>query len=341
MKSLTPRRILLAGLIFSLLAGSFIFPSPSSVNAQQGPGQALEIAPPVVNLTGDPGQSVKAEIILRDVSDSQLLVTNQINDFVADGEDGTPKLLLDSESDSPYSMRTWISPISELLLEPRTLTRLPITVNIPADAAPGGYFSVIRFTGNAPEVDGNGVGLSASLGALVFMQVKGDAKEEMSIEEFFTNSKGSKMNVFQSAPIDFSVRLKNTGNTYEQPRGQIKITDMFGNDVGTVNVNLPPRTVLPGSIRKFDQSLDSGVIGDKMLFGMYTAEIKMTYGPDGTAITEKITFWVIPYVLIGIVLALIVFGFFGFRFMIRRYNTAIINKATGKTKQKPARKRRK
>lgn len=339
MKSLTPRRLILAGLIFGLLAGIFT-PVVSTANAQEGGGQALEIAPPVLNLTGNPGESVEAEIILRDVSDSQLIVTNQINDFVADGEDGTPKLLLDGDTDSPYSMKSWISPISELLLEPRTLTRLPVTVNIPSNAAPGGYFSVIRFTGTAPQVEGSGVGLSASLGALVFMNVKGDAKAEMSIEEFFTNASGSRTSIFQAAPIDFTVRMKNSGNTFEQPRGQVTITDMFGQKVGVVNVNLPPRTVLPGSIRKFDQSLDSGVIGDKMLFGMYTAEIKMTYGPDKTEVTKTVTFWVIPYVLIGIILAILVLGFFGFRFLIRRYNAAIINKATGNTKPKRSSKKR-
>lgn len=340
MKYLSPRRLLIAGLIFGLLAGVFT-PLASTAQAQDNRGQALEIAPPVINLSADPGESVKAEIILRDVSDSQLLVTNQINDFVADGEDGTPKLLLEGDTDSPYSMKSWISPISELLLEPRTLTRLPITVNVPDDAAPGGYFSVIRFTGTAPEVDGSGVGLTASLGALVFMQVNGDAKEELSIEEFFTNASGGRTSVFQSAPVDFSVRLKNSGNTYEQPRGQITVKDMFGQTVGTVNVNLPPRTVLPGSIRKFDQSLDKGVLGNRMLFGMYTAELKVTYGPDNTVVTEKLTFWVIPYVLIGIILALLVIGFFAFRFMLRRYNRHIINKATGNTKQKSRGRRKK
>lgn len=339
MKYFAPRRLLIAGLIFSLFVSVFA-PGASMTNAQENGGQALEIAPPVLNLTADPGQTVTAEIILRDVSDSQLIVTNQINDFTADGEDGTPKLILEGDSESPYSMRSWISPISELLLEPRTLTRLPITVNVPAGAAPGGYFSVIRFTGTAPQVDGNGVGLSASLGALVFMQVNGDAKEEMSIEEFFTNTSGSRTSVFQSAPVDFTVRIKNSGNTYEQPRGQITVTDMFGQKVGVVNVNLPPRTVLPGSIRKFDQSLDSGVIGNKMLFGLYNAELKMTYGPDETVVTKKVTFWVIPYVLIGIVLAILVLGFFGFRFLLRRYNSHIINKAQGNTKQKRSRRRK-
>lgn len=321
-------RIIIVGLVLLLATTlSVVTSRQATAQANEDVGQALEIAPPVVNLTADPGQTVTTEIILRDVSDGPLIVTNQINDFTADGEDGIPRLLLEEGEESPYSMRDWFEPISELTLEPRTLTRLPITISVPADAAPGGYFSVIRFTGVAPGVDGNGVGLSASIGALVFMNVNGDANEQMSIEEFFTTTAGKKTSIFQSAPVDFSVRLNNTGNTYEQPTGRITITDMFGQKVGIVNVNLPPRNVLPGSIRKFDQSLDSSVIGNKFLFGLYNAELEVTYGTDQPPIKSSLSFWVIPYTLIGVALAALIIGFLGLRFMIRRYNNHIIKQA--------------
>ena len=316
-------------ILTSILTAFIVVVAPLApvTQAQQGSGQALEIAPPVLNLSGDPGETVRSEIILRDVSDSPLFVTNQINDFEAGGEDGTPRLLLDSDEESPYSMRSWFSPISELTLEPRTLTRLPISVNIPANAAPGGYFSVIRFTGTAPEVSGNGVGLSASIGALVFVEVSGDANEQLSVEEFYTAIGDTRSGLFQSAPVDFVVRLNNTGNTYEQPAGKIVVTDMFGNTVATVNVNLPPRNVLPGSIRKFEAPLDSSVIGNKFLFGPYTAELTVTYGSDDQTVMQKVSFWVIPYTLIALVIVGLIVAFFVLRMLIQRYNRYIIKQA--------------
>lgn len=317
------RTLVLTGL--SVLGVATFVSAP--LYAQQGSGQALEIAPPVLNLSGDPGSVVEAEIILRDVSDSPLIVTNQINDFVADGEDGTPRILLDDEAQSAYSMQSWFSPISEITLEPRTLTRLPIRITIPENATPGGYFSVIRFTGTAPEVSGNGVGLSASIGALVFVNVNGDAQEALSIEEFSTALGDQKTGLFQFAPVDFIVRLNNTGNTFEQPTGAITVTDMFNNVIATVNVNLPPRTVLPDSIRKFEAPLDSSVIGNKILFGLYTANLTVTYGENDTKVTETVRFWVIPYTLIGAVIIALLVGFFVLRTMIRRYNRHIIKQA--------------
>src|SRR3982750_3236155 len=58
-------------------------------------GQALEIAPPVIELKVNPGQTVTTQLSLRGVSKDKLLVTGQVNDFVAAGEDGTPKILMD------------------------------------------------------------------------------------------------------------------------------------------------------------------------------------------------------------------------------------------------------
>lgn len=305
-------------------------------NSGEGAGQALEIAPPVLNLTADPGQTINTQISLRDVSSSPLVVTGTVNDFVASGEDGTPKILMEEDEEtSPYSLKDWVAPLSELLLQPRQIENLPVTINVPADAAPGGYFGVVRFTATPPELEGTGVSLSASLGALILLRVNGDAKEGMVIEEFgIHNGNGKLSSLFQSTPITFMQRLKNTGNVHQQPAGQVTIIDMFGKKVAAVNVNLPPRNILPQSIRKFEQKLDSSVIGNKQLFGRYTAQVRIVYGANKEVVTSETTFWVIPYTLIGIAVLALVAGFIALRIMIRRYNDHIIGKATGKKKTK-------
>lgn len=313
----------------TVLAGSIVSitqaaPSPQS---PANNGQALEIAPPVITLSANPGQTIKTQISLRDVSSGKLIVTGEVNDFVAGGEDGTPKILLDTGESSPYSMKSWVAPLSQLLLKPRQIENLPVTITVPKNASPGGYYSVIRFTATPPDLDGNGVSLSASLGALVLLKVNGTAKESLAVEEFSMNQSGKTGSLFQSTPLQFVERIKNTGNIHEQPSGQITITDMFGKKVATVNVNLPPRNILPQSIRKFEQSLDSSVIGDKKLFGKYTAELKITYGTTNQTITASQIFWVIPYTLIAIVIAVLLVAFFAFRFLIKRYNRHIIRKA--------------
>lgn len=299
-----------------------------NANAQSaGSGQALEIAPPILSLSGDPGQTIVAEVSLRDISTSSLIVSNEINDFTASGEDGTPKILMDEDDVSPFSIKSWIQPISQLKLEPKQIKKVPITIKIPANAPPGGYYGVVRFSGNPPELDNTGVSLSASLGALILLRVNGEVVEKLSIEEFYTSNKGSKTSLFEFAPIDFVQRIKNDGTIHDQPAGQITITDMFNNLVARVNINLPPRDILPGSIRKFEQTLDKTTIGNKFLFGKYTAELKIIYGSEETVINDKLTFWVIPYTLIAIIVIGLIAGFFILRTAIRKYNNHIIEKA--------------
>ncbi len=300
-------------------------PPPNNANA----GQALEIAPPVITLSADPGKVIKTQINLRDISSTNLVVKGQVNDFVAAGEDGTPKILLDDQDNAnPYSIKGWVAPLPDLLMIPKQIKTLPVTINVPADASPGGHYGVIRFTATPPELKGTGVSLSASLGSLVLINVSGNVKESMTVQEFSVSHNGKSGKLFESAPVSFTERIKNTGNTHEQPVGQVKITDMFGKAVGAVNVNLPPRNVLPASIRKFEQPLDSSVIGNKKLFGKYTANLSFTYGANKQTASSSLTFWIIPYKLIAIIIVILIVGFFILRFFIQRYNRRIISRAS-------------
>jgi len=314
-----------------------LFASVTLVAAQATPGntggQALEIAPPIISLTADPGQTINTQIELRDVSTSKLVVTGQINDFVPSDEvSGIPKIVLDDSQTSPYSIKKWVTTLAVLTLDPKQIKQLPVTITVPVDASPGGYYGVVRFTALPPGLKDTGVSLSASLGSLVFIRVNGDAKEKLAIEGYSVDKNGKTGSIFESAPINFAVRLKNTGNIYEQPVGQISITDMFNKKVADVNVNLEQRYVLPASTRKFEQPLDSATIGNKILFGRYRADLRVAYGDSGQVLTQSLTFWVIPYTLIIVSILAIVVGFLALRFAIIRYNRYIISKS-GKSRR--------
>ncbi len=332
------KRLLIAISVVSVALSTLIAPLAS---AQSTGGQALEIGPPVVNLSADPGQTITTSISIRDVSTSSLIVTNEINDFIANGEDGTPQVVLDQTIQSPYSIRSWITPIDQLTLKPKEIKSIPLTVSVPSNAAPGGYYGIVRFTGTPPDLEGTGVSLSASLGSLIFLRVNGDAKEQISIEQFYTNDGTSERSLFEFKPVTLTARLKNTGNIYEQPTGLVTVKNMFGKAIATLPVNDGQRTILPDSTRKFDQLLDSTVVGDGMMFGYYTADLTIKYGSSGQTINASTSFWVIPFKLILAGVILLIAAFFVFRFLIRRYNTALIARATGVKPVKKAKKPRK
>lgn len=290
-------------------------------------GQALEIAPPLVNLTVDPGQTLTTQIYLRDISNGPLIVSGEANDFVAAGEDGTPKILLGSEdANDPYSMKAWVSSPASLSLVPREIKTMAITIHVPANASPGGHYGVIRFTATPPSLRGTGVSLATSLGALILVTVNGRITHNLSVQQFSVNQNGKAGSVFQSGPLNFVEKLKNNGNVHEEPTGLVRISDMFGKELAAVGVNALPKNILPDSVRAFSEPLDKSVIGNKRLLGRYHAIMSVTYGPNKQVLTAGLTFWIIPYRLIAIVIILLVAGFFALRYFLHRYTRHVINK---------------
>lgn len=316
--------------LVSLIGMSMIAPiAASAASSQPGSGQALEIAPPLIYLTVNPGQVITTQIQVRNIASVPVVVSGQADDFVAGGENGIPKLLMGSNYNDPYSMKSWVHTAPSVYLQPGKTRNIPVTIDVPRDASPGGHYAVYRFSSAAPTINGkNGVSLSASLGSLILLTVSGKLVENMSVNKFYTSgTSGHPTSFFQSEPVVINEVFKNSGNVHLQPAGMVTIKDMFGKALAVINVNPEPGNILPDSLRKFTQTLDSTVIGKHRLFGRYTVDLSVTYGTKKETLTDALTFWVIPVKLIvGIVIGLIG-GFFLLRWLIKRYNQHILDKA--------------
>jgi hypothetical protein len=239
-------------------------------------------------------------------------------------------LLEEDAKPTAYSIIPWIKPLPKFNLSPKQIQRLKVEVTIPANAAPGGYYGVIRFTGIPPELEGTGVSLSASVGALLFIRVNGDAKESLILEEFSISEGGAKGWLFDSTPLSVDVRIKNDGNTFEQPKGTVTITDMGGNVLTRMGINNDEGNILPGTIRKFGDILDKDYIGDKWLFGQYKATLEMSYGTGGTKkITGEITFWVIHWKLIGAIILGVIALAVIVKLWLSGYKKRVLNQSRG------------
>jgi hypothetical protein len=304
-----------------LLAAAIVLLSlivPLKALAQTNTGQGLEISPPLINLKADPGQVLHAKMGVRNVTTQTVAVKAQYDDFVAGGEEGQPKLLLDGSEKSPYSIKDWLSTPANEVLIPQQQKIIDITVTVPKDASPGGHYGVVRFTALPPDATDTSVSLSASIGSLILVNVSGAVTEKASIVELSASQHGKKRSLFEYGPITISTRVSNGGNIHLQPTGRIRVTNMFGSQAGSFEVNPNKGNVLPQSIRRFDQ-----VLNRKLLFGRYKIQADLVYGTDKKIISSSATFWVIPYKLI----VLVVTGLALLVFLIRRYNKLILKRA--------------
>lgn len=309
-------------LIYIISLSVFAVLGISQTSFAEESGQALEIAPPLISLRADPGETIRTQISIRDIAKGPLIVSGEVNDFGAESESGIPKIDVNGAVESPHSIIDWIEPLGQLILEPSEIEQLPITINVPENASPGGYYGVIRFTAKAGELDTSGVALSASIGALIFIRVNGDAQEGLEIIELYASKEGRRGWFFDAKPIGFTMRVKNTGNVQEQPMGVVAVKDMFGNLLANLVVNENRRYVLPGSIRSYDTDypLDETNIGKRVLFGLYTAELTTKYGENGEEVTDKITFFVLPWQIVLSVVLLIAALIGGFRYWLRSHD---------------------
>ncbi len=301
---------------------------PLTAQAQQGnAGQGLEISPPLLDLKLNPGQILHTTIRLRNVTTGPLVAKAQLNDFVAAGEDGQPKLLLNENEQSPYSIKSWLSTIPAITLQPKEQKPIPITITVPKNAGPGGHYGVVRFTGTPPGVEGAGVSLNASIGTLILVNVSGNVVEQANISDMYTMQNGKHRWLFEYGPVSLVEKIQNTGNTHVKPSGTVRVVNMLGKDTATFKLNENGGNVLPGSTRKFEQ-----VLGNKFLIGRYKVQADVVYGSTGKIVSRTISFWVIPYKLILIIILIIVLLIF----FMRRYNKHIIKKAQKKSGTKNA-----
>jgi len=292
-------------------------PPPAS-----GLGQGLEISPPVLGLNANPGQTVNATIKLRDITTGSLVVTGKADDFGAKDEQGDPEILLDETGATRYSLKYWITSVPSLTLQSQQVQTLTIPITVPANAEPGGHYGVIRFTGLPPSLSGTGVSLSASLGALVLMRVAGTITEHLQNAQFFASQNGHTLGFFEYGPITLSQRIRNTGNVHVQPVGDVNVYDTFGRRIATMPVSSSPKNILPDSIRRFDQTLNK-----RYLFGRYHATYSVVYGASKQKLASSMTFWVMPWRLIIIILAILLALVLLIRQGVRRYNRYIVGRA--------------
>lgn len=242
---------------------------------------AISISPLTFDLSANTGDTLIDELIVRNSGKETVNISVESQDFVASGEEGDIAL---SEEKTTYSLSSWIKiDNGTFQLTGRQQKKVKFSINIPSNAEPGGHYaSVYAYLRPSTEAD-TGAYIGQKIGSLVLLKVAGAVKEEATIDTFKTVKSW-----YEKGPVEFDVRIKNTGNVHIKPKGMIAVTNIWGNKV--VDIPVDQKNVLPGSTRHM-----SAIWQDIPKFGKYTATLLSYYGEDNKQITEATTFWIIPW----------------------------------------------
>lgn len=277
-----------------LVASFFVFlcTPHSIVHAQEA--QVMSVTPPLFQLSVLPGNVWSSSIKVVNSNQYPLTVYAEVVNFEAYGESGQGKFTpLIGEVKDASTLASWINIAPGPFVIPREQSKdIPLFVEVPPDAAPGGHYAAILITTQPPEKSAErlAVRTSQAVTSLFFARIEGDIHEEGSIREFTTAH-----SFLQRPEAEFSLRFENKGNVHLQPKGNIIITNMWGTERGMIPINSQTHfgNVLPQSIRNFEFTWKSDFkVTD---IGRYKAIVTLAYGEDGVKSASAITyFWVIP-----------------------------------------------
>jgi hypothetical protein len=252
-------------------------------------GRAITIIPPRFELFANPGEQISEIIRVRNDSEAPAAYTILVEDFTSAGEEGQV-VLEEGESDVLFSLAKWIQPeATDIILQPGEERAFNFLINVPKNAEPGGHYASILFQGGGGDVQG-GASVVQRIGSLILLRVSGNVTENAAIETFAAPSYS------QETPLNFTLRLKNNGNTHVRPKGTIIITDIFGKKVDELPLN--GQNVLPAVVRKMDTEWTK-----PNALGYYTATLVATYGQQNLPLTAAAKFIVISTpaaILIGV-----------------------------------------
>ncbi len=231
-----------------------------------------------------------------------------------DGGDVNTRLLGDEVG--PYTIKDYISvPYEKFYLENNQRAVVPVTISIPADAEPGGFYGSI-LTEVLPERSADGDSEVAPtapiinrIGTLFFVTTPGDIERDASLIDFTTIPDKS---FYFEGPIKMGLVYENRGSVHVTPRGKVTVTNILGDPVG--ELELSPWFVMPQSIRTREFTWDR-----EFLFGRYTVTAEIERGYDDQVDTASVTFWVFPWKIITVVFFTIFTFFLLLRFLVRNF----------------------
>lgn len=323
-----------------LILPFFLIISAAKISAQES-GYDVTVSPVFFDLTINPGGTVSDRIRVRNNTNSPIPVRVEVKKMTGD-ENGD---LTFTEDNSDNSL-DWVKVSDETVtLSPLEFTNIPFQIEVPADAAYGYYYG-ISLTQADSTTDSTGAAISGAATIPILLNVRKDgAKAEIKLNEFEVDSF-----INDSLPVNFNVKLENTGNVHVRPRGNIFISGMGKDNISSIDINPSGGAIIPNTVRDFPASWTDGflvreqVVEDgqpkvdengqpvtrlkinwnkvtDMRFGKYTANLIVVYD-DGTRdvpLEASKSFWVIPWkslvvAIIGVVIVVLLI-----RWILRKY----------------------
>jgi hypothetical protein len=317
---------------------------PAAYAAESGTtsGFSLQVSPSPLVQTIKPGVTSKFDLQIRNTSDESQNLKMGLRAFTINSTTGK----VDLKNSQPGEVKDFVSFSNpNFSVEAGQIFTQHIIVATPKSAGFTYSFAVVISQQNPPQAKNGESAIQGSVAVFTLLSVdRPGATSKLSLSELQVGR-----HVYEYLPATISVKLKNSGNTLVQPKGTIYI-QRKSNDtkpLASIELNKAGGYILPNSERTMSVDWKDGFphytsytgsdgqthkklswdSGDftKLRFGRYVAKVVAVYNDNGrdVPIQAEITFWVIPWRVLLIILAILAICIVGLVTIIRKSSKAI------------------
>ena len=296
------KKITYSIIVLFFVAVSFVLPQNTfaytKTKLSVTPQNDFVVEPGKTEISLNPGESFTKNIKITNRVEKVVKFKLSTEDFVGTNDSNQPVVLL-GDSNSPYSLKDFITPeIKEFSLEFGEQITIPVTISVPKNAEPRGYYGALIVSNDPDKIEGENsketegkTRIVSRIGSLFLLKINGEGKFEGSLENF--KAIGPEQIFYSERPSGFEIAFKNTGNVHLIPYGMVTIKNIFGQVMDTIPVDA--YFVLPESIRYREALWEDG-----FSLGRYTANLSLYKGYGDENLEAKIAFWIIPWKILTI-----------------------------------------
>ena len=315
--------------------------------ADQPKSLNLITSPLPINLATLPGNTVGTDLRVKQAGGDTEKLKVSLMKFAAYGDEGKPRLLDRGPGDDFFD---WVKFDKTQFDAPSNVWQtVHMTINVPKSAAFGYYYAVVfSRAGDDVRREGGTNSINGGTAVLVLLDAQvANARRSTQLASFTSVHR-----LYEFLPAKFDVKFHNDGNVHLVPSGNVFISK--GKDqVATLPFNAELGNILPGSNRIYNTSWTDGyphnepVVEDgktkvdasnqtvtklvwnngdttkettpHLRFGKYTAHLFAVYddGQRDVPLEAEISFWVIPWRFLLVLLAIVLLVGFGVYGLVR------------------------
>lgn len=283
-------------------------------------GTNLTISPSIIRLQAQPPADIHAPFTIENKSDDA--ISFKIGYKLLDpqnSQNGIVTFLKDGQSvpgqDPHFFDKVQVidnDNFSHDIIElgPKQKKHLILRITLPPGERTADYYFSLIFLQSVSEIDQiqtnqdikdqpSAITLQSGIGNNIFLAVGPKQAPQAKIDTFTTPQ-------FKvSGPVPFLLRVSDQGSHYLNPHGTITIKNLFGKTVG--KISLPNSVILAGTSKTYsstpnqttasnNQLLAGSTIvwPEKLLLGMYTANLELSLSDQGPVVARTARFMVLP-----------------------------------------------